>query len=228
MQKASVGLIVLVLVIGLMSMGAAAQTINVALEEWFADSIVEVDGQEAKAGMNLTTIKGEYGVSDKITLELLYTFGRSKALRFSDDAEPPTDQMPTTLFLAPPEQTTVRVDPDSLRIGGYYALTPSFKVGGGYLTTDLSLEGSDASGFYLGAKAETPLAERLTLRGEVLYSPFINGDYGDAKLTSADLGLVYAFDSWEVGGGYRWTEFALEGDDSFGFSGLYLGAGFRF
>ena len=242
MKKAvlSVGLVVLLMCT--LAIGAAAQTVSVGVDRWFATAEIEEEGLSAEASGNLTTITGELRATERIGVNLSYSFGETD--NFTADGYELSDSA---------------LELGWLQFGADYLVAPGVKVGAGYLTgamDDRVTEGSgdygpyavvpmdasysedvlDFSGLYLTASGELPIAQGITLKGEVKYSPFITGEAFDGEevditFTAFDIGLGYHLGAFEITGGYRCQSFDVDFDGypvDFSYSGLYLGAVFRF
>ncbi len=227
MTKQVVGVLVVMLLIGLMTVGVGAQTFSLNADEWMSLSKISTDWEEATAGMNLTTLSAELNVTKLVDFTAAYSFGESDEFKSGGKEVWYSDTDLTTL-----------------RLGGSYLLIPFVRANGGYLRTTLNSdwglgsgpnESTTISGLYMGGTAEVPWGRGLTLRGEVLYSPLlaakVAGADTDASLLSLDIGGKYHYSSMQITGGYRFQRYALQPQDedlNFEFSGLYLGASYRF
>lgn len=209
MKKLTLTLAVVFILMGIAAANAAAQG-TVSIDEWFAENTLDVDLWKGltlspKTSVNLTRISGEFDITDEIDVNASYTFGTTDS-----DA-----------------------DVTMLQVAGNYEIRDGVKLGIGYLSNNF--DSTDVHGIYAQAAGTLPIADNLALTGKVGFSPMLEAEQGnfreEATMTSVDLGLSYNWKDFEISGGYRYQNYALDINHisgSYDFSGLYVGAAYNF
>lgn len=217
MQKFTLTLTVVMLLLGITAANAAAQT-TLSVTEWFADNTFDISWGSGitvspKTSINLTRIAGAYDVTDKIEVNGSYAFGTTDKFTFNDKS--------------------IAVDVQMLQIGGNYEIKDGVRLGVGYLSN--AFDDTNVSGIYAEATGTLPLADNLTLTGKVAYSPLLDAETEsfreEATLAAVDLGLSYNWNDFAITGGYRYEDYSLDVSQlsgSYNFSGMYVGAAYNF
>lgn len=217
MKKLLLSSVMAILLVGSLAMGVMAEQAAVGFNYWHANNEIKTGSGSGDSSFRIFSFGGEMALADKWSAAFLFESGDG------DDYDE--------------DLKGLSVDLSTMQVGVKYAIQPGVTVNGGYLSTDLDIDGEDysVSGLVAGLSFSLMVSDQIDFYGDFAYSPFLSmdgeGADDDASVTYVDLRGTYALPAFDIEAGYRLRSYKTEmfgQDTTFRFSGPYVGVSARF
>ncbi len=233
MKKLLTGMLVICMVLGFGSL-ALAQTGEISADVLFGNHVLKSDlsdgvatstiGDEFKAPVRLTTVKGEVSIMDKLGIMGSFTFGKSEKFE---------------------KLLGNYAELSNMGVAVQYEVVPMLKARAGFFRASYGLNGGTTtdeikmSGITIGAAVDAEVAENIGVFGEAAYAPKVSAEgpgeaeFKDSSMMAFEAGGKYYFDQFAVKAGYRHQGLTFKAEDvdaktTATFSGFFVGACMNF